>query len=431
MDKKIYDTVLQELKRIPVVDAHCHINSEKPQAQSIGDILFYHFLKCEIYSAGGDDTFLISNASLEEKMDYFLKYLPVIENTTTWWCVKKILKDLYDLKEPLNHKNWQNIQKEIEKNRNDTTWPENLLTKKLKIEHSLCCCDWYSKNLAEEKSMEKPYLSLHPEGVCFGPLFGKGILDFLSHEKKAETLKETTDLIQAMLKKMLETGFKSFGIAFDYLFQPVSFSGEKLNQVYQKYLTGESLSYEELNALSTHFLYKFLETIKGKATVQVVIGALWNFGGVKWDFHGGESYVVVSNNLIPGLIQVFKDFQDIRFNIYYCSETISQQVTIIARMLPNVSLLGFWWHNLFPGYIKKMIAERIEALPSNKWILIGTDAYSCEWSYGKFSLVLDCLAEVLAEKIEEGYLSLEKALYLARRILYENPKSIYGLNSSE
>ena len=74
-----------------------------------------------------------------------------------------------------------------------------------------------------------------------------------------------------------------------------------------------------------------------------------------------------------------------------------------CRMLPNVSLLGFWWHTLIPNIIEQLISQRIESLPSNKWIAIATDAYSVEWAYGKVSLVLHCLARVLSQKVEEGY----------------------------
>jgi hypothetical protein len=97
-------------------------------------------------------------------------------------------------------------------------------------------------------------------------------------------------------------------------------------------------------------------------------------------------------------------------------------------MLPNVSLLGFWWHTLVPNIIEQLIAQRIESLPANKWIAIATDAYSVEWAYGKVKIVLECLARVLSQKIEEGYFSEKKAIELARRILYDNPKEIYNMD---
>ena len=427
MDRKIHRNLLKELKEIPAFDVHCHLKLEKPQAQNIGDILFYHFLRREVCSAGGDDNFFISkDASLDEKVDYFLKYLPLIENTTSWWCVKKIFRDLYGLEEPLNQKNWMKIEEKIEKTKNDDSWPEKVLKGNLKIEKSLCCYNRFG-SLEEEKRKERSYLSIHPEGLIFGPLLGKGFIDGLPTEKKCANLKDASASVHTITHQMLKSGLKSYGIVFDYLFQPVFLSEEKLDQIYLGYLRGESLTDEELNALSTHFLYQFLETIKGKVTIQAILGVIWGFGAVKWQTRSGESFVMISNNLIPALVQVLKDFPQVNFNLFYCTKSLSQPLTIIARMLPNVSLLGFEWHNLFPTYIEELISERIDALPSNKWILVATDAYNCEWSYGKFSLVLECMAKVLTQKIEDGYLDFDRAIFLARKVLYENPKKIYKL----
>ena len=66
-------------------------------------------------------------------------------------------------------------------------------------------------------------------------------------------------------------------------------------------------------------------------------------------------------------------------------------------------------------------------LPANKWILVGTDAYMVEWSYGKVCIVRDALARVLARRVREGRLSEKEALFIARRVLYENAKEVYGL----
>ena len=127
------------------------------------------------------------------------------------------------------------------------------------------------------------------------------------------------------------------------------------------------------------------------------------------------------------MVSVFKDFPEVKINLMYASLSTSQELIIVSRMMPNVSLLGFWWHTLFPNTIEAIISQRLEALPANKWIAIATDAYSVEWAYGKVNLVLHSLAKVLSKKIEDGYLSEKKALWVAQRVLYDNPKEIYNL----
>ena len=421
MDKKLFQDVRKELEHITAFDVHCHIDPVKPQAQDIGDIIFYHGVVREIYSAGGDDELLFSDAPLEQRMNYFFEYLPIIENTATMWSVKKILKDLYGIAE-LNKNTWKTIQMEIEQKKNESMWPEQLMVEQMKLQCSYSCSSWYGN---WSKIHEKPYLKLHLEGLAFGPIMGKGLFEYLS--KNGKDLKTAEKYFSNRLQEMMNKEFMSIGVCFDYLYKPVFYSKSKTSRIYDKLVSNIDLSSEEKNALSTHFLYQLLEQLHGKVTVQVILGAIWGNNDFILNLRNAESYTIVNHELILSLLQIFKDFQDTRFNIYSCSMALSQEITILARMLPNVSLLGFWWHNLFPVYIEKSLNERIEALPANKWILIASDAYNSEWSYGKISLVKNCFAGILAQKIENNYMTLTEAISLAERVMYENPKQIYKI----
>jgi len=50
-----------------------------------------------------------------------------------------------------------------------------------------------------------------------------------------------------------------------------------------------------------------------------------------------------------------------------------------------------------------------------------------EMSYAHVVMARKVVARVLAEKVEEGYMSEEEALALARKILRDNPGRLYGL----
>jgi glucuronate isomerase len=57
---KYYEKMLFALKEMPILDVHSHISADRPQAGDISDILFYHFLRRELYSAGlPDDNYLV------------------------------------------------------------------------------------------------------------------------------------------------------------------------------------------------------------------------------------------------------------------------------------------------------------------------------------------------------------------------------------
>jgi len=424
----IYNRVIEELDRIPIIDVHSHLDIARPQANDIGDILFYHFLRREFSSAGGDDGFLVSDRPLEERVAYYLKYLHMIKGTSTYWCVRKILRDLYGLDEDLNEANWRDVNRRIIATRDDSSWPEVLLTKRLGIQKCYCCM----KEIGDRQNeviTRRPFLLPHLEAFSFGPNYIESLMAFVGKDGALpEDLGSALGEFDTLITGYLRRGIKSFGSAIDEDLVFVPADDEEAEQIYRDHLHGKEISTLEKNILITKFLYRFLETIKGEGVAQWYIGAVWKFGGRKGSYDYGESYVRVKHELIPNLIGIFKNFTSVNFNLMYCSESISQELTIVARMLRNVTLLGFWWHNLFPSYIEGLISERIEALPANKWMLIGTDAYTCEWCYGKITLVKGCLARVLASKIEQGHLTIEDAKFIASRILYENAREIYNLD---
>jgi len=429
MNRGIYNRVIEALDRIPIIDVHSHLDITRPQANDIGDILFYHFLRREFSSAGGDDGFLVSDRPLEERVAYYLKYLHLIKGTSTYWCVKKILRDLYGLEDDLDESNWRDVNRRIMGTRDDSSWPEALLTKRLKIQRCYCCMNDIGV-LQNEVILRRPFLFPHLEAFSFGPNYVEGLMTFVkADDALPEDLDSALGKFAMLIKGNLRRGIRSFGSAIDEDLAIIPTEDEKADQIYQGLSHGEELSIIDRNILVTKFLYKFLETIKGKGVAQWYLGAVWKFGGRRGPYEYGESYVRVKHELIPNLIKVFKDFPSVNFNLMYCSESMSQEMTIVARMLRNVTLLGFWWHNLFPSYVERLISERIESLPANKWILVGTDAYCCEWCYGKISLVKRCLAKVLSRKIEEDYLTMNEAKSLARRILYENALEIYRPDS--
>jgi hypothetical protein len=117
----------------------------------------------------------------------------------------------------------------------------------------------------------------------------------------------------------------------------------------------------------------------------------------------------------------------IDFQVFLASEHANQAFCTLARELPNVSLAGFWWHNLFPGIVQKVMRDRLDMLPLNRQIGFFSDAYCVDWSYAKAVIIRRQLAEVLADKVSQGQYSVEEALDIAREILFVTPQTLNGL----
>ncbi|OQA54461.1 MAG: glucuronate isomerase [Candidatus Atribacteria bacterium ADurb.Bin276] len=423
---KYFENLLHSIKELPIFDVHSHISIDQPQCRDLSDILFYHFMRRELYSAGlKDDNYLVSNTPFEERIGEFFKYKPLVENTTTFWCIKKILNDIYHVTDgDIRPDNWKDLQQQIIQKGRDFSYPKSILNR-MNVQCSLICENhWSQEGLARNQFLIPLYEDL--DLFHFDPTRNLSLLDLIAKEYGG--LPENSDQAQQSIydffKKKSQSGIRYFTAFISSAFHLIKPVSGQINEIYDKKKTGTQLSAEENHILFTWLFYSYLEALQSIGTpAQFVIGAYWARPGMRY----GESYVWNNHQLSLDLVEVFKDFPKISMSLMFASLSMAQEFTIIARMLPNVSLLGFWWHTLIPNIIEQLISQRIESLPSNKWIAIATDAYSVEWAYGKVSLVLHCLARVLSQKVEEGYFTEKTAIEYARRILYENPQEIYQL----
>ena len=76
---------------------------------------------------------------------------------------------------------------------------------------------------------------------------------------------------------------------------------------------------------------------------------------------------------------------------------------------------------------REWLHKWLETLPVNKINFFGGDCLFPEGAYGHSVMARRVVTEVLTEKVEEGYLSTDEALSIARRILRENAIELYRL----
>ncbi len=140
-----------------------------------------------------------------------------------------------------------------------------------------------------------------------------------------------------------------------------------------------------------------------------------------------ETGSILYQRTLRQLAEMISRHPRLRFQCFLSSRHANQTLCTLARELPNLSLAGYWWHNFFPDTIRQVIAERLDMLPVNKQVGFFSDAYCVEWVYGKWIVVSQQLARVLALKIQCGQYTREDALSIARSILYDSPRTLLGM----
>src|ERR1035438_5961942 len=100
--------VEEGLAELPVLDVHTHLVGGKLGARGLHDILLYHMVISDLYAAGCSNGARLTqfpgwpgDAEACERIEQASPFLPAIQNTSSWWGVRMILRDLYGWREPV------------------------------------------------------------------------------------------------------------------------------------------------------------------------------------------------------------------------------------------------------------------------------------------------------------------------------------------
>jgi predicted TIM-barrel fold metal-dependent hydrolase len=99
----------------------------------------------------------------------------------------------------------------------------------------------------------------------------------------------------------------------------------------------------------------------------------------------------------------------------------------LAKNFANVYPDLTWVHIISPEMGRRLLHELIETVPGNKILAFGGDSVTVEMAYAHSRMARDVVSRVLAEKVEEGYMGEDEAIGLGRRMLRDNPATLYKL----
>jgi predicted TIM-barrel fold metal-dependent hydrolase len=183
---------------------------------------------------------------------------------------------------------------------------------------------------------------------------------------------------------------------------------------------GEGLTLPQAKPLVDYLIHAMI-LIAGENDITVIIHT---------GLHAGGKNIIENAN--PTLLtNLFLEYRDIRFDVFHCGYPYVREAGVQAKYFPNVCVNFCWLNIISPRAAREAFSEYLEIVPSNKIIGFGGDLSIVEKVYGHLVMAKRNIAWALAEKIEEGYLSENDAVTLARKFLYDNPKNFYKLNVSK
>src|ERR1044071_5796442 len=104
------------IAELPLLDPHTHLVGGRLGARGLHDILLYHMVVSDLYSAGCPTGARLtqfpdwpSEKEAHARIQEALPFLPCIRNTSSYWGVRTILRDLYGWNEEITRDNWRKL----------------------------------------------------------------------------------------------------------------------------------------------------------------------------------------------------------------------------------------------------------------------------------------------------------------------------------
>jgi hypothetical protein len=425
MDKSSVAVLAEEIlntivRPLPAVDIHTHINPLEPAARDVGDLIFYHYIVTEMETAGIDRSRLSAAKTVEEKVDLFVSSAPLVANTVTFWCLRRVLAQHgLDVEADITKEALLQINQKIRVNPSRAAWPRQVMVERNNIRNTALTLNITEVLPAFDKEIffgtlrMDDLLNSHGEKSLsqFMAVTGTSIESLSAFERAAA--KRATEFAQAG-GKALTAGLPPEGV----FVPPDRPAAEKLfdNILHEKSLTLGDQS------LLQNYLLDFFASLASDLSIpfQLLLG-------VRRPLPGNTAVSVLHPGLVTRFAPLFHKFSKTRFDLFLGSVAHSQELVATAKNYSNLSLSGFWWYAFSPPYIRSMLTERLLALPVVKLHAFFSDAYNVEWSAGKLALLRKELSWVLAELIISGYLAESRTSEIAESLLAKNAMRLYKL----
>jgi hypothetical protein len=428
-DSEARRAIQKALAEVRVVDPHCHLAPQRPTARNLADIVLYHHVWIEMVSAGMGQR--ETNATgmpheLEdpgippgERVHRALPWLPRIRNTTVAMMLRWILEDVYDFHETLGAANAERLAKVVADRAGDTGWEERLFTEVCGIERSISV---QTLDPGINPRIMAASEALGKVNLADGKRTPREVLSDMDARlgREVRTAADYCAALDKILASLPIASLQFLGAWVSPAFAPDFANETDVTRIIRLARDGTPTSALEMGSVAWFGLVHCMERLRATPlrTIQVILGAevlLPHRSLTQWG--GGFA---MSFGRFAGL------FEDFHFNMSTAAEAHVQDLAILAKHVPNISVAGYWWHTFYPSLIRKSLETRLEMVPLGKIIGFFSDAYHAEWCHPKLKLVKTILGDILSDRVSRGWYTLDDALAVIQTILHDAPKRIYA-----
>lgn len=426
--------IRKEIEGILLVDTHEHTVPEAErnrQATDFFSVWFLHYASSDLISAGMSiptlERMRDATGPLDPRWQDFAPFWQHARSTGYGRALLLAARDLFGI-EDINEATWRELSEKIT-SANHPGWYRKVMKEKAKIEVAI---------------LDPIYYETHPvDYEIFAP--AARFDSFIAARTRAhlDALEESTncsihslgDLERALgvgFERALERGMVAVKTALAY-FRTLDYqrpTHHEAEMIFNRIVShvdplrfrvhpggGEGPSWDECKILQDYMMHQVIRSaLEHRLPVQVHTGLQEGVGNV------------LSNAQPLHLTDLFLEYSEVKFDLFHAGYPYSSEVAALAKNFPNVWADLCWVWIISPSAARRVLHEWIETIPSNKILGFGGDYRFVEGSYAHSRMAREGVAQVLTEKVREGYLTEVGALEMGRKILRENAWQLFGLD---
>ncbi|MHB1458827.1 MAG: hypothetical protein ACYC0V_18100 [Armatimonadota bacterium] len=437
----IYQAVYDRVSALPAIDVHTHLVGGKAGARGLHDIAIYHMAISDLYSAGSPSGARLTQypgwpdeAEAERRIIEALPYFENVRNTSTSYGVRLILEDLYGWNEPITESNWRVIDALIKERSDDKAWQRQVMRKAgiKRFGTEIARREDGSDDDIFQYALEWAFFTrcqwgeydtaLYELERCWGKTPGSPAPIGSGGRPKTDRMIRTLDDAHEAIKHYVANIPHEQVIAMaTHISTDIDFHNVSDAEMTEALKKRDSAGPEERDIYASYINEAFLTALEPYGDSLVF---QFSFGAEPLPY---ETASRLSQKTIAQLAEMVSKHPQIRFQCFLSNMHANQSICTLCRELPNLSVAGYWWHNFFPSYIRRVMDERLDMLPLNKQVGFFSDAYCIEWAYAKSVIIRQELSRVLADKVKYGQYTEDMAVGIALDILYKTPQTLLGM----
>ncbi|WP_076351464.1 glucuronate isomerase [Paludisphaera borealis] len=417
--------LMEEMSRWPIFDPHSHIDPRRPAARNFDEVLGYHYYT-ELAHASGMPTERVDSAlDPRTRAQNLAEHLSAVDNTVQYSWLVEIARTFHQFP-------------------HDRITPANVGGLFDKALHENDGPSW-DLHVWKQSRLEAVFLTNEFDDDLEGwdasayiPCLRTDDLVLKLHEPRTvERLRRTTNVdvidlaslrqaITVLFDRFTKKGARACAISLPPDFVPHRAAPRRAVTPVRRAIQGLDLRPDEHSEIRATVFWMLAEhCAEFKLPFDLMIGPIRNVypAGVA----GGRDLFDRRVSLYD-YRDLFNHFASVVFPVSTLSPDAGAELVAYSWIFPNVLPMGHWWYSNVPAFIAADLKARIQALPKVKLLGYYSDAYKLEFILPKFNMYRRILAETLAgEAIGKQGWTIDRALELARLVLLDNPRRVFGM----